>query len=180
MIQKLSTNLIHKNPYFEYYQDKFTVDDKGEELDYYYCLTKGGAITIPILEDGRLILIRQYRYVVDKHSIEFPCGGVDGEESPSQTIKRELLEETGYDAKEFIKLGEFQSAPGRFRDFCSVFVATDLTKIQEPVPETTGPIEVLLRRVDEFEEMIKHGEIWDGYTLSAWAITREYVYGLLT
>ena len=177
MIKKISTKSIHKNPYFEYLQDEFETED-GKKMDYYYCLTRGGVIAIPVLNDNRLVLVRQYRYVADKYGIEFPCGGIDEGESPSQTIGRELLEETGYKSTDFVKVGEFESAPGRFKDSCSVYVATDLKKIQEPVAETTGSFEVFLRRIDEFQEMIKRGEIWDGYTLSAWAIARDYVKNL--
>lgn len=178
MIKKLSTELIHQNPYFKYYQDKFRTDD-GQEHNYYYCTTLGGAITVPVLEDGRLILVRQYRYVVDKNSIEFPCGGIEEGEIPSQTIARELLEETGYRAEDFIKLGEFSSALSRFKDTCSIYVATGLKQVQEPTSEITGSFEILLRRVDEFKDMIKRGEIIDGDTLSAWAIAQEYVSGLI-
>jgi ADP-ribose pyrophosphatase len=177
MIKKISTEEIHENPYFKYLKDDFELED-GQKGNYYYCTTLGGAMIIPVLEDGRLALVRQHRYLADKHSIEFPCGGVDGDESAHQTAARELLEETGYTSSELIKVSEFEAAPGRFIDKCSVYVATDLKQIQEPTPEITSPIEVLVRRVDEFEEMIKRGEIWDGYTLAAWAIARDYISNL--
>src|SRR5512137_1280710 len=59
----------------------------------------GGVVAVPVLDDGRLLLIRQFRYPLQKYILEFPAGKLDSNQSPLETIKRELEEETGYRAE---------------------------------------------------------------------------------
>ena len=176
----LSSEIIHKNPYSEYKKDEFEIDSekKGE---YFYLETNGASLIIPITEDGHLILITQYRYLKDKLSIEFPAGGILDKESPTDTAKRELLEETGYKAEELIKVGEFEGANGLIKDNFHVFVGLELEKVSEPIPEINGEkMEVSYRRPDEFEEMIRRGDIWDGQTLASWTLAREHVLKIIS
>jgi len=173
-LKTISTKIIHKNPWCEYKHDKYLLPNKSE-YDYFYLKTNGCVKIIPVLEDGRLLLIRQYRYLQDKNGIEFVAGGIIEGESPSESAQRELLEETGYQTGELIKIGEFEPNNGCCIDNAHLFVATDLKKVNEPTPESSEILEMMYRRVDEFEKMIKQGEIWDGLTLAAWAIGREYV-----
>jgi ADP-ribose pyrophosphatase len=176
----LKTEIIHKNPFWEYKKDKFETS-KGQKGDYFYLETKGSSFVIPVTTDGRLILVSQYRYLKDKISIEFPCGGVMEKESPTEAAKRELIEETGYEVEELLKTGEFDGLNGLCKEACHVFIGTELEKIGEPQPEFNGEeLEVLYRRPDEFEEMIKQGDIWDGQTLAAWTLSRNHVYKIIS
>jgi len=178
-IKQTSSETLGKNPWWEYRHDKYTRSD-GSEGDYYYCKTNGAVIIIPILENGKLILVRQYRYLAEKNSIEFPCGGISNkEETPLEAGKREFLEETGYATDDFVKMGEFETNNGYCKDNTRVFVANELKQIKEPDNTPEEVIEVMYRRVDEFDAMIKRGEIWDGQTLAAWMLSRDYVYNLL-
>ena len=176
--RKISSEILHINPWFSYEHDVFKHDDEGEG-DYYYMNTKGAAMVIPLTEDGRILLVRQYRYLQDKNSTEFPCGGMVDGEVPSEAVKRELLEETGYEARELIKIGEFESNNGYCKDKTCLYVGLDLQQISNPQGEEGFIIETLLRRVDEFEDMIKNGEIWDGQTLASWCMARDYVKNLV-
>lgn len=177
--KKNSSEEIHKNPWWTYYHDKIILAN-GEPGDYYYGETIGSgcAIIVPVLDDGRLVLVSQYRYLRDKKSVEFPCGGLKKNESPSEAGERELLEETGYRASEIIKIGSFDALNAVFKDTAHVFAATglELSGPQQLEKFEQGTIEVFYRRVDEFEEMIKNGQIWDGQTLAAWTLVRDYVY----
>ena len=112
MIKKISTEEIYKNPYFTYFKDEFELED-GKKGQYFYCVTLGGAMIIPVLEDGRLALVRQHRYLADKHSIEFPCGGVDGDESAHQTAGRELLDRVVNILGDVAKIDKMVSQEGR-------------------------------------------------------------------
>lgn len=170
--KKLSSEVIHENPRWEYRRDKF-INLDGAEDEYYYVESRGNVIIVPILDDGRLVLVRQYRYLNEKNSISFPGGGIDKDESPTVAANREFLEETGYKTDNLIKIGAFEPCVGVIKDFSHVFIANELTFVQEPKSDGMEHTEVILRRPDEFENMIKHGEIWDGQVLAAWALVRD-------
>lgn len=172
--KQITTEIVQQNPWWSYKHDTFTLPT-GAVGDYYYGESPGAAMVVPVLTDGRLVLVGQYRYLRDKWSIEFPCGGIVAGEQPSVAAKRELLEETGGEADELINIGTFDPLNGLFKDWVHLFLATEVEMrqaIQNTDNETT---EIILRRPDEFEDMIRRGEIWDGETLAAWAIARERV-----
>ena len=100
-LKKVSEEIVHENPWWNYIHDVFEFAD-GKQGHYYYGRTNGMSIVVPILPDGRLVLVRQYRYLIDKYSIEFPGGGIQKFEAPSLVAARELREETGYIAEEMI------------------------------------------------------------------------------
>jgi len=171
-IKKISSETVHKNPWWEYKRDKFALPGGGAD-DYHYGETHGNVMVVPVLDDGRLVLVRQYRYLSEKNSIEFPGGGMQQGESPADAANREFLEETGYKTDNLIKIGTFEPCIGLLKDTSHIFIANELTALQEPKSEGIERTEVILRRVDEFENMIKQGEIWDGQVLAAWALVRD-------
>ena len=67
----------------------------------------------------------------------------------------------------------FEPSVGVLKDLSHIFIANELSLVQEPKVEDFEQTEVMLRRVDEFEDMIKRGEIWSGQTLAAWALAKE-------
>jgi ADP-ribose pyrophosphatase len=173
-LKRLSTETIHTNPWWEYKKDIFERPD-GTTGEYFYGENpgSGAAFIIPVLPNGNILLVRQYRYLRDRFSISFPGGGIDAGESPSEAAKRELLEETGYQVGELIKLGEFEGCMGLVKDMCHVFLSTDLELIAEPKITENEEIEIIERRPDEFDDMVKRGEIWDGQALAGWLFARE-------
>jgi len=173
--KKTDEEIIHSNPWWIYKHDKFEKED-GTFGDYFYAQTKNSAMIIPVLDDGRVILIRQYRYLQDKEGIEFPCGQLREGEAPSEGAKRELLEETGYKVDDLIKVGNFDGFKGFVKDETHLYLGADLKHIDEPHPEESEDIEVIYRRVDELEQMVIDGKIWDGQTLAAWALVRDHLF----
>ena len=171
-IKKISSEVVQKNPWWEYKNNKFLLPS-GTVKDYYYGETTGNVLIIPVLDDGRLVLVRQYRFLDEKNSLEFPGGGIHTDESPPDAAVRELLEETGYKTDNLIKVGSFEPCVGLLKDQSHIFIANELIEIQPPQSDETENTEVILRRVDEFENMIKQGEIWNGQVLAAWAIARD-------
>lgn len=171
-LKKLSEEIIHKNPWWTYKHDTFEKAN-GEVGDYYYGETDGMVMVVPVLPDGKLVLGLQYRYLDDKGSVEFPGGGIKDGMSALETAKAELMEEVGCEADEYIKVGVFQGSNGLFKDLTHVFLA-HITEQKEPQPDDTEDIEILYRRPDEVDEMIRKNEIWDGQTLGAWALVHHY------
>ncbi len=173
-LKKISEEVLHANPWFKYKHDVFQLSDKNSG-DYYYLETNGCAMVVPILDDGRLVLVRQYRYLREKESIEFPCGGLNIGESPQDAANRELTEETGYKAHEFAKIGVFEGLKGLVKDACHVFIAEQLDQVGEPYHDPTESIELIVRRPDEVDQMVRKNEIWDGQTLAAWALVHHHL-----
>ncbi len=175
--KKKSEEIIHKNPRWECKRDLFEYSN-GASGEYFYVQGLGASMIIPILDDGRLILVSQYRYLREKISIEFPCGGLNENESPQSGAERECFEETGYRSSNFIKIGTFDAAPATLKSTMHIFFADELDQVSTPnldLSETLSGMQILYRRPDEFEDMIKRGEIWDGPTLAAWAMARDRV-----
>ncbi len=171
-LKKLSEETLHENPWYTYKHDTYELPN-GDIGDYYYSELSGMSIVVPVLPDGRLVLILQSRYLTNKESIEFPGGGLKDGQTALEAAKEELAEETGYLADEFIKVGEFQPANGYTKDTTHVFIA-HLSEQQEMDLDDTEDIEVMYRRPDEVDEMIRRNDIWDGQTMAAWALVHHH------
>ncbi|MCS6816619.1 MAG: NUDIX hydrolase [Blastocatellia bacterium] len=127
----------------------------------------GSVVIVPVLDDGRLLLIRQFRYAVGEALWEFPAGTLDrAAESPEACAHRELEEETGYCADRMIRLGEFFTAPGFTDERMHVFQAEGLHPTTQRL-ESDELIEVFPFPWDVIEAKVRAGEIRDGKTLAA-------------
>ncbi|MFA6426976.1 MAG: NUDIX hydrolase [Candidatus Magasanikbacteria bacterium] len=171
-LKKLTEEILHENPWWTYKHDTYEKPN-GQIGDYYYGETPGMVMLVPVLPDGRLVLTLQHRYLVDKQSVEFPGGGVRKGILPLEAAQIELSEETGYTAKEFVKMGTFETANGLIKETCHVFLV-HVTEQHEQHTDDTEEIELLYRRPDEVDNMIRNNEIWDGQTMAAWALTHYY------
>jgi ADP-ribose pyrophosphatase len=123
----------------------------------------GGAAVLPLLDDGRVVLIRQFRPALNGMLLEIPAGRLEPKESPEACVRRELVEEVGYRADQVEKLGEMLPAVGFCDERIHLFVATGLS----PVPQALEPdeyIEVLPLPLEEALAMVARGEIPDGKT----------------
>lgn len=168
------TEILHENPWTTYKHDIYEKPN-GEDGDYYYLESRGGAVIIvPILPDGRLLLTLQYRYLDQKESIEFPMGGGEPGVDVESNARRELKEETGYTADRLIKLGAFEPTNGLMKDMSHVFLAY-VSEAGEQETDDTEEIEVLARRPDEFQRMVQNGDVTCGQTLAAWALVQSYL-----
>jgi ADP-ribose pyrophosphatase len=114
---------------------------------------------LPVLDDGRLVLVRQYRKAADRILLEAPAGGIDGDETPEEAVRREMIEETGYRVGRVERLCSFFTSPGFTTEYMHLYRATDLTP-GEPTEET-DQIEVTLLTPDEAWERVRSGEIAD-------------------
>jgi len=126
----------------------------------------GSVGILPVLEDRRLVLIKQFRYVVGSSLLEIPAGTIEKGESPEECAVRELFEETGYRAGRLTPLLAFYLAPGYSNEFMWLFEATELEAGEmKPMPDES--IEVRKVGLDEALQMIRSGEIRDAKTICA-------------
>ena len=125
----------------------------------------GAVAMLPFLNDGRLLLIKQYRHPVGEELLEIPAGTLHKNEDPKDCARRELIEETGYEAGKLEKLISCFLAPGYSSEKIHLFYASDLKKVGDS-PDIDEMIELCPITVDKVREMIKTGEISDAKTIS--------------
>ncbi|MBL8177652.1 MAG: NUDIX hydrolase [Bryobacterales bacterium] len=125
----------------------------------------GSTVAMPVDENGRILLVRQYRYAALKALWELPAGKIDAGETPLQAAKRELAEETGYRAKNWRRLISYYPSPGFQQEKMSIFLATDLIA-GEPKPDHGEEnLERKWFEGSEVDKMIRNGVIVDGKTV---------------
>ena len=171
MIKKQSEEVVHQNAFWTYKHDVFTYPD-GRQGDYYYGEDRGMAVVVPVLPNGHLLVIKQFRYLPQRSSIEFPGGGIRANESPEAAARRELLEETGYTCTTLKQIGQFEQYLGVFKAPAYVFLA-DVSDQQPQILDDTEEISILTVTPAEFSQMVQRGEVIDGGTLATWAIVTK-------
>lgn len=126
----------------------------------------GAAVILPLLDDGRVLLIHNYRVAVDAELLELPAGTLDPPESPEACAARELAEETGYRAGRLRPLVSFYSTPGIMTERMHVFLATELTP-GSTAHEAGEHIRPMPMTQADAMEAIRTGHITDGKTILA-------------
>lgn len=135
-----------------------------------------GAVALVVVDDeGRWLLVRQYRHPARRELLEIPAGTIEGDEAPEETAAREIREETGYAAASLVRLGGTWMAPGFCTEYITYFLATGLS--EDPLPPDddeylSAPVRLT---VDEIHSAIATGEIEDAKTLVALMLYQRHV-----
>jgi ADP-ribose pyrophosphatase len=146
--------------------EKTVTRPNGERASCQFVRHPGSVAILPLLDDGRVCLIHSRRLTVDETLIEVPAGTREPDESPLETARRELAEETGYRAATLEELAAYFPSPGILSERMWIFVARGLTEGQH-AREANEEIENLIVTWDEALGMIDSGDIHDGKTLAA-------------
>ena len=135
----------------------------------------GASLAVPVLADGRVVLLRQYRFAVAARLLEFPAGTLDPGETPLSTMQRELQEEAGYSAQRWDSLGAMLPCPGYSDEVIHLFLARELTALDERPPgDDDEDLEVLLLEPAELDRLLASGDDYlDGKSVTAWFRARQ-------
>ncbi|BDH61327.1 ADP-ribose diphosphatase [Lysinibacillus sp. PLM2] len=128
----------------------------------------GAVAIIAITDEGKLVLVEQYRKALERSIIEIPAGKLEKGEAPEQTARRELEEETGYGCQNLTYVQSFATSPGFADEIIHIFVATDLYQIEEKAALDEDEFVSLMEvTVEEAEKMVKDQHIFDAKTAFA-------------
>lgn len=140
----------------------------GTIVPNYYVRESRGFVTIAALTPGeRLVLVRQYRYGSDSIHLELPAGMLLDEEEPAVCARRELAEETGYEAESCDLVGEYFPEPVRSNARAYIYIGRGARRTGEPAPDPTEHIEVELATLQAFRSMLADGRMDTGAGIAA-------------
>jgi len=125
----------------------------------------GGAVVIPVTNEGKLVMVTQIRYPFQTTLLEFPAGKLDIDEDPLDCAVRELEEETGYKSGKVNKLGKIYTAPGYCTETLHIYIAQELKKGDHKREEGEQGMEVFELSLEEIEKKINNGEIVDAKSI---------------
>lgn len=131
----------------------------GQEHDFYILESQDWINVIPLTPDEQVVMVKQYRHGTREITLEIPGGLVDAGDTPADAARRELLEETGYEAKEVLFLGSACPQPAILNNRSITYLARDVRKVQAPQLDDTEDIEIVLVPLSEIPNLIRKGEI---------------------
>ncbi len=149
--------------------------DSGNNSVREVAIHHGGAVVVPVKDDGKIVFVSQYRYPLDKFLIELPAGKLEKGEDPDLCAPRELEEETGYRSANIVKLGSIYTTPGFCTEELHIYMAKDLTPGPTRREEGEYGMQTLEFTMEEINEKIRSGEIKDAKTISGILMARNYL-----
>lgn len=171
---KLSSSLVYDGRLLKVYKDKISLPS-GKESTREYIFHFGASAIVPLLDNGSVIVERQFRYPFSRVMLEIPAGKLDSkEEDRLEAAKRELKEETGYSADEWIDLGEMYPSVAYTTESISLFLARGLKKGERKLDEDEF-LNIEEIPLTTLVDMVMKGEIKDSKTQIALLKTAKIV-----
>ena len=158
--KQVSTEYLVQESWFKFRRDE-VLKSNGSVMPAYYVLEYSNwASVFPVTTDGKVILVRQYRYGIGQWSIEVPGGIMDPHETdPLEAGKRELLEETGYTCKEITQVAVVAPNPATANNLMYCFLATGCELTHQQEFDEHEELEVMLVSIPELKQMLRENKI---------------------
>jgi ADP-ribose pyrophosphatase len=160
----LSSRTIYEGAVFGIRRDE-VIEPSGIRTTREVITHPGSVVVLPVLPDGRILLIRQYRYAARQYLWELVAGRIDAGENPREAAARELIEETGYRAKRFRIFLDVFPTPGFLEERMFILLAEGLTA-GKAEPEEDEKIIPRAYNRKQLEEMIRSGKVRDAKTIA--------------
>lgn len=162
--RKVAGEEILKGRFLHAFRDTVELPD-GTRDTREFVIHPGAVMVIPMLDDGNLVLERQYRYPMHAVMIEFPAGKIDPGEDRLECAKRELLEETGYAAKEWARAGVLHPVISYSTEFIEIWFARGLT-LHERALDHGELLDVITASPQQLVDWCRDGQVTDAKTLA--------------
>ena len=164
--ERISRELVHKGAIIDYYQDTIKIPN-GNIAKWDYIKHKGAAAVVAVKDDGKLLMVRQYRNALDRETLEIPAGGLNGVDEPTDiAAARELEEEAGYTAGKLELLISIRTTVAFCDEKIDIYVATDLKRSKQHLDEDEF-LDVETYTIEELVQMVYDCRIQDGKTVAA-------------
>jgi len=163
--KKIGGECVYKGRILDLEVDRVRLPSGGEGLRE-VIRHKGAVVVLPLHEDRRVELVRQYRYPTGTVVLELPAGKLDPGEQPVECAGRELAEETGWKPVEIHELGSFFTTPGFTDEVLHAFIATPLEPAPDVAQDPDEAIEVVSMTVEEVLAACRDGTIRDSKTIA--------------
>ena len=164
--ERIDRELVRKCHIFDFYEDTL-INPDGKTVKYDHIEHKGAAAVVPVLDDGRILMVRQFRNSLDRYTWEIPAGGRDSiDEDFKLAAARELEEETGYKSDDLEHLIKIATAIAYCSEIIEVYVAKNLKSGRQNLDDNEF-IDVKAFEVKELIEMIFDGTIQDSKTIAS-------------
>lgn len=150
---------------FDVKVDEIEYNGTGNKATRQVAVHPGGAVVVALKNNGKIILISQYRHPHNEVVLELPAGKLEKNEDPKICAERELMEETGYTSKKITKLGKIYTTPGFCDEVLHIFLAEDLQEGTHAREEGEEGMETFEFSIEEINEKIRNGEIVDAKTI---------------
>jgi ADP-ribose pyrophosphatase len=174
--EALDSRLAWEGAFLRVYKDTVRAPD-GHIAPREYLRHPGAVMVVPLLDNGEVVLERQYRYPLRRSFVEFPAGKIDPGEDILACAQRELLEETGYVAAEWVYLGGFHNAIGYCDEKIEVYLARGLR--HEGAGTDDGEVlEVFAVPLAELKRRVSGGDVSDVKTIVGLYWTEEFLAGV--
>jgi ADP-ribose pyrophosphatase len=162
--KRLKRELVAKGVLLDYYQDTMLVPNgnvaKWDLIDH-----KGAAAVVAVREDGKLLMVRQYRNALERETLEIPAGGLNGREEPTEAAAmRELEEETGYTCQHLVLLNSIYTTVAFCNEKIDIYLARDLKKGRQHLDEDEV-LQVEAYSLEDLKQMIFECKIQDSKTI---------------
>jgi ADP-ribose pyrophosphatase len=163
---RIASELVFDGKLLKVYRDRVRLPDGGEAMREY--LRHPGAVAVvPLFDDGTVLLERQFRYPHAREFIEVPAGKLEPNEPHLETAKRELMEETGYSAGEWRRLGVIHQGIAHTDEAITLFLAKKLKKERDAQLDAGEFVETLIVPFEEAIAMVRDGRITDAKSVAA-------------
>ena len=173
-IKRTGRKLIYKGTILSVYKDHMEFPD-GSTAEWDFIHHDGAAAVVPVMEDGRILMVRQYRNALDRETLEIPAGKLDSPDEPGlDCSRRELEEETGYRCENLEYLMSMNTTVAFCDEAIDIFLARDLIPSHQHLDEDEL-IYVEEWTLEDLEELIYSGKMTDAKTVAAiLAYARKY------
>lgn len=164
--KRLNRRLVQKGAIIDYYKDTIAVPN-GHIVEWDFIKHQGAAAVVPITDDGKVLMVRQYRNALDRYTLEIPAGGLNGPDEPTKlAAARELEEETGYRSDDLELLISINTTVAFCNEKIDIYLAKNLKPSQQHLDEDEY-IDVQAMDISELMQMIYDCRIMDAKTVSA-------------